>query len=117
MTPRQIALALALKNASFGLRPGVRSFVGAMVHIAEKMPAMPLTPRQARYLTVLAWTFRRQIPADLAYPSDDAEIEVAERMLYLAAEPIRAGAPVVINKAGRVKNALPPDQRDLFGDG
>lgn len=30
-----------------------------------------ITAKQAEYVTMLAWRYRRQMPADLAYPSDE----------------------------------------------
>lgn len=68
MTERELAIAKAFQRVSFPLATSQKRFAQAMIFHAEHMPEKPLTEKQARYLTILAWRFRRQMPATLAYP-------------------------------------------------
>ena len=68
MTPREIEIAKAFESVTFPAATSQKRFARAMMFHAEHMPEKPLTEKQARYLTTLAWRYRRQMPATLAYP-------------------------------------------------
>lgn len=68
MNKREQLIAMAFKNVTFALGTSQKRFAQAMIWHVDHMPEKPLTPKQARYLTILAWRYRRQMPAELAYP-------------------------------------------------
>lgn len=71
MTPRELAIIQAFKSVTFPLASRRKRFALNMIALAEHDPNRTLTESQARYLTALAFQFRRQMPADLAYPVID----------------------------------------------
>jgi len=73
MTPREKKIAEVFKGVTFLPGSGHKRFAQNMIFHAEHMPEKPLTPKQSLYLTQLAWRFRRQMPADLAYPKLEEE--------------------------------------------
>lgn len=86
MTPRELAICATLKNVSFPPATAKKRFAKDMIWHSEHSPEKPLTEKQARYLTAIAYTFRRQMPAHLAYPIiDDGSRAAASG--FEAAEP------------------------------
>ena len=71
MTPRELAIIEAFKRVTFPLASRRKRFALSMIALAEHDPNRTLTEKQARYLSALAFQFRRQLPADLAYPVID----------------------------------------------
>ena len=67
-TERELAVIVALARCSF--LPGSRHkrFARNMASAAEHAREIGITEKQARYLTILAWRYRRQMPSTLAYP-------------------------------------------------
>lgn len=78
MTPRQRAIAEALGRCTFLPGSAHKRFAHNMAFHAEHMPDKPLTEKQAAHLVRLAWRYRRQMPADLAYPKNEEELEDAQ---------------------------------------
>ena len=74
MTEREVAIAKALSCATFLPGSAHKRFARNMGFHAEHMPEKALTPKQAAHLVRLAWRYRRQIPAHLAYPVLDDEL-------------------------------------------
>jgi hypothetical protein len=79
MTPRELAICQALKDVSFPPGTAKKRFARDMIFHAEHYAEKPLTEKQARYLTAIAYTFRRQMPAHLAYPIVDDGSAMAAR--------------------------------------
>lgn len=73
MTPRQLEIIAALDRVTFPPATSQKRFARDMVALARAKPDHVLTEKQADYLTKLAWRFRRQMPAHLAYPELDDE--------------------------------------------
>jgi hypothetical protein len=73
MTPREIAIIDAFENVTFPMATRQKRFAKDMIALRKHDPARELSARQHRYLTILAWRFRRQMPANLAYPDDDID--------------------------------------------
>lgn len=68
MTEREKEIASALGRAMFVPGSSHKRFARNMAFHAEHMPEKPLTQKQSEHLVRLAWRYRRQIPAHLAYP-------------------------------------------------
>jgi hypothetical protein len=78
MTPREIAIAKALKEVSFPPATWAKRFARDMAFLAENSPEKELTQKQADALVKTAYRYRRQMPAHLGYPLvDDGSAEAA----------------------------------------
>jgi hypothetical protein len=66
MTPHEIELALALRH-NVGMLPGSsqKRFARDIAHIAATDPTREITLRQRHYIELMAWRYRRQLPAHL----------------------------------------------------
>ncbi len=73
MTPRQLAIISAFERVTFALGTSQKRFANNMIALARSDPDHALTDKQADYITKLAWRYRRQMPAHLAYPELDDE--------------------------------------------
>ena len=128
MTPRELEIARAFANVSFPQATSQKRFALAMIAHAKAMPDKPLTPKQSRYLTILAWRFRRQMPAHLAYPEDEplreyfippaavpAFVTPRGTIELPALGPVALGQPVSIVKSTAIGIVgVAPIQPDLF---
>jgi len=65
MTPHQIEVAEALGRCSFLPGTSQKRFCRDMAHLAQHSPDTALTEAQDRYLTIMAYRYRRQMPARL----------------------------------------------------
>lgn len=74
MTAREVAIIRALARVSFLPGHPHKRFVRNILAMAERNPAAPLSTKQRAYLTSLAWRYRRQMPATLAYPMTEDEV-------------------------------------------
>lgn len=65
MTPTERETAVALGRVT--MVPGIpaKRFARSMAHQAEMYPNQPLTADQRKYLAILAWRYRRQLPSHL----------------------------------------------------
>lgn len=72
MTEAQRETAVALGRCSFLPASGEKRFAHDMAALAARDPAAELSDKQARYLQVLAYKFRRQMPAKLV-PAEKPE--------------------------------------------
>lgn len=79
MTPHQRALCRALGGVTFCPGIGSKRFAREMAALAEAEPGRELTGRQAQYLEVLAWRYRRQMPAKLVPRSKPADLPPKQR--------------------------------------
>lgn len=68
VTERELAIVTAFKDVTFALGTSQKRFAQNMMFLAEHSPNKDLSEKQRRYLTILAWRYRRQMPATLAYP-------------------------------------------------
>lgn len=68
MTEDQVRLATALGRVTYLPGSSYKRFARNMASIAEHRPDIEISEAQARYMTSLAWRFRRQMPADLVPP-------------------------------------------------
>lgn len=65
MSPAQADIAKALGRCTFMPGTSQKRFAKDIAYVAEYAPETVLTEKQDRYLRVLAWTMRRQMPASL----------------------------------------------------
>lgn len=93
MTPRELAICRALESVSFPPATAKKRFAKDMMFHAKHCPEKPLTEKQAGYLSALAYTFRRQMPAHLAYPV----VDDGSYMASLGAEAAET-QPVVVRR-------------------
>lgn len=69
MTPREVEICKAFANVTFPPATSQKRFANNMAFAASR-PDPTITEKQAQYVTMIAWRYRRQMPADLAYPDD-----------------------------------------------
>lgn len=74
MTEREKLITVALDRCSMGLARSMTRFAQDMARLVRSTMDPQITEAQARYLTILAWRFRRQMPVLLAYPLTDEEL-------------------------------------------
>lgn len=101
MTPYEIELANALWSCTF--RPGSseKRFCRNMADLARVSPDRELSLRQRHYMEIMAWRYRRQMPAE--YVPDK--------------KPLDLPAKIRVKKERTIKS-LPPPQASLdFGAG
>ena len=75
MSPRELAIAEAFQRVTFLPASTEKRFANSMMERASRSPDTDLSPKQSQYLEIMAWRFRRQIPAHLvpsAKPEDIA---------------------------------------------
>ena len=65
MTPHEIELAKALGGCSFCPATSQKRFARDIAFLAVNDPAREISDRQRYYLEIMAWRFRRQLPARL----------------------------------------------------
>lgn len=75
---RELAIIDALKRVTFLPGTSQKRFARNMASAADHARDCGITEKQARYLTILAWRYRRQMPSTLAYPV----IEGDEGIIY-----------------------------------
>lgn len=75
MTPRQKQIIQALKSVTFPPATNQKRFAKNMIFLCDHSPERELSPKQEAYLQILAWRYRRQMPADLAYPRLPEEVD------------------------------------------
>ena len=75
MSPREIEVAKALGACTFLPGSWNKRFAKDIKWLAEHTPEKELTPRQSANLVRLAWRYRRQMPAHLAYPATEEELQ------------------------------------------
>lgn len=73
MTEREIAICLALERVTFLPAHPHKRFARDMAAMARNAADKPLSEKQRKYLVNLAWRYRRQMPAELAYPLVEGE--------------------------------------------
>lgn len=65
MSPEQAEIAIALSHCGFLPASSDKRFARDMARLAVAKPDHELTEKQDRYLRLLAWRYRRQMPARL----------------------------------------------------
>ncbi len=73
MTPRERQIVEAFQRVTFLPGCSHKRFVRDMHTQMRRDPEKALTPKQAEHLVRLAWRYRRQMPANLAYPLLEGE--------------------------------------------
>jgi hypothetical protein len=67
-TEREVAVIEALASCTFVPGHPHKRFARDMGFVVKHSREVGITEKQAAYLTKLAWRYRRQMPANLAYP-------------------------------------------------
>lgn len=75
MTTLQIQRAKAISKCRFSPKSWEETFALDMARMADKTPALMLTPRQAHALAKLCWAYRNDIPKPLVPAQNPAELE------------------------------------------
>lgn len=78
MTDHQRAVALALGQCSFLPASAQKRFCRDLAYVAEHSPDKELSPRQAHYMQIMAWRYRRQMPAHLVPAEKPADLPPPE---------------------------------------
>lgn len=63
MTPYEVELATALGECSMLPGSAQKRFARDLAFRAKHQPEKPITLRQRHYMEILAWRYRRQLPA------------------------------------------------------
>ena len=74
MTPDDIALALALGSCSYPSASAQKRFARNMADIARLSPDKELSERQRHYMQLMAWRYRRQLPAQFVPLNKPADL-------------------------------------------
>lgn len=74
MRPREVEIATALGGCSYPPATAQKRFARQMAEHAAAMPDTPISDRQARYLCIMAWRYRRQVGAKIV----EAALDLAE---------------------------------------
>jgi hypothetical protein len=69
MTPYEIELATALRSCRFLPASSDKRFCRSMAEIAQYSPDKELSARQRYYMEIMAWRYRRQLPAEFVPPA------------------------------------------------
>ena len=104
MTPFEIQLATVLANCSFPPGSSQKRFCRNMGDIARLSPDKELSLRQRHYMELMAWRFRRQLPADVVPHAKPLNLPATVK-------PPKVPRKVKV-KASPVIDSLP----DLFGE-
>jgi hypothetical protein len=70
---RELAIIAAFKWVSMFPGTSQKRFIRDLISAAEHARDLGITEKQARYLVILAWRYRRQLPAQLAYPTIEGD--------------------------------------------
>lgn len=79
MTPDEIALATALGNCSLPLYSAAKRFCRQMAETARYKPDHEISDRQRHYMQMMAWRFRRQLPARFVPKNKPADLPPKEK--------------------------------------
>lgn len=79
MTEHEIDLAAALGRCSFLPGSAEKRFCRSMAEIAACSPQKELTLRQRHYMEIMAWRYRRQLPARLQLLSKPLDLPPARK--------------------------------------
>lgn len=79
MTPDEIALATALGACSFLPGTAAKRFCRQMAETARLSPGHEISDRQRHYMQMMAWRYRRQLPAHFVPAEKPADLPPKER--------------------------------------